>query len=142
MFPAWSRYSYQTITDRTGDVNTRRTHQHSRAAGTMLNTTTHANRIMGSAALGLVLAVALGCSTPGEPQQAASAPTSKSTCDPGNGGITLSPGFCASVFADNLGHVRHAVVGADGTLYVNIWSGRYYAGQPVPDDGFLVALED
>ena len=64
------------------------------------------------------------------------------TCDPGNGGITLPPGFCASVFADNLGNVRHAIVGADGTLYVNVWSGRYYAGQPVPADGFLLALRD
>jgi glucose/arabinose dehydrogenase/cytochrome c553 len=65
-----------------------------------------------------------------------------STCAPDNGGITLSPGFCASIFADNLGHVRHAVAGQNGVLYVNIWSGRYYAGQPVPDDGFLIALQD
>jgi glucose/arabinose dehydrogenase/cytochrome c5 len=66
----------------------------------------------------------------------------KSTCAPDNGGITLSPGFCASIFADNLGHVRHAIVDKNGVLYVNIWSGRYYAGQPVPEDGFLVALQD
>ncbi|MGP0041975.1 MAG: hypothetical protein ACLPJW_14965, partial [Rhodomicrobium sp.] len=47
-------------------------------------------------------------------------------CDAGNGGITLSPGFCASVFADKLGHARHMAIAADGTLYVNTWSGRYY----------------
>jgi hypothetical protein len=26
-------------------------------------------------------------------------------CDPGNGGLTLPPGSCASVFADSLGRV-------------------------------------
>ena len=30
-----------------------------------------------------------------------------STCAGDNGGITLSPGFCATVFADNVGHARH-----------------------------------
>jgi hypothetical protein len=43
----------------------------------------------------------------------------------GNSGISLSPGFCATVFADNLGHVRHMVVAPNGVLYVNTWSGRY-----------------
>lgn len=88
-------------------------------------------------AAALFLAACAG--TPAEtPTQIAAA----TTCDPGNGGITLSPGFCATVFADNLGHVRHAIVRDDGTLYVNIWSGRYYAGSPVPQDSFLVALKD
>jgi glucose/arabinose dehydrogenase/cytochrome c551/c552 len=87
-------------------------------------------------------ALAAGCAGQQE-QPAATSPTNTaSACAPDNGGITLPPGFCASVFADNLGHVRHAVVNKDGVLYVNIWSGRYYAGQPVPDDGFLVALQD
>jgi glucose/arabinose dehydrogenase/mono/diheme cytochrome c family protein len=57
-------------------------------------------------------------------------------------GLTLSPGFCATIFADNIGHVRHMVVAPDGVLYVNSWSGRYYHNGPVPDDGFLVALKD
>jgi glucose/arabinose dehydrogenase len=57
-------------------------------------------------------------------------------------GITLSPGFCATVFADNLGHVRHMAVAPDGTLYVNSWSGLYYHNGPVPASGFLVALKD
>src|SRR5688572_11100123 len=35
-------------------------------------------------------------------------------CDEDNGGITLPNGFCASVFADNLGHPRHLAVTADG----------------------------
>ena len=37
-----------------------------------------------------------------------------STCAGDNGGITLSPGFCATVFADNVGHARHMVVAPNG----------------------------
>src|SRR6516164_2422020 len=47
-------------------------------------------------------------------------------CSGDNGGITLSPGFCATVFADNLGHARHLAVAPNGVVYVNTWSGRYY----------------
>jgi glucose/arabinose dehydrogenase/mono/diheme cytochrome c family protein len=65
----------------------------------------------------------------------------KPPCDPGNGGITLSPGFCATVFADKLGHARHMAVAPDGTVYVNTWSGSYY-GFDRPADGFLIALRD
>jgi len=63
-------------------------------------------------------------------------------CTPGNGGITLPPGFCASVFADNLGHARQLAVAPDGTVYVNTWSGEYYEGIPAPPGGFLIALQD
>jgi glucose/arabinose dehydrogenase/cytochrome c5 len=65
-----------------------------------------------------------------------------SGCPGDNGGITLSPGFCATVFADNLGHVRHLVVAPNGVVYANIWSGNYYPGSPKPQNGFLVALQD
>src|ERR1700730_2101367 len=57
-------------------------------------------------------------------------------------GITLSPGFCASIFADNIGHDRHLVVSPSGVVYVNTWSGVYYNSGPVPAGGFLVALKD
>ncbi len=40
-------------------------------------------------------------------------------CAGDNGGLSLSAGFCATVFADNLGHVRHLVAAPDGTLYAN-----------------------
>ena len=63
-------------------------------------------------------------------------------CPAGDTGITLSPGFCATIFADNLGHVRHLVVAPDGTLYANSWSGRYYHNEKPPADGFLLALQD
>jgi len=39
-------------------------------------------------------------------------------CAGDNGGITLSPGFCATVFADKLGHARHLVVAANGVVYM------------------------
>jgi glucose/arabinose dehydrogenase/cytochrome c5 len=63
------------------------------------------------------------------------------TCAP-DSGITLSPGFCATVFADNLGHVRHMAVAPNGVLYVNTWSGRYYRNDTPPAGGFIVALKD
>ena len=44
---------------------------------------------------------------------------STARCQGDNGGLTLSPGFCASIFADNLGHVRHLVVAPDGEVYAN-----------------------
>jgi glucose/arabinose dehydrogenase len=58
-----------------------------------------------------------------------------------DGGLALPPGFCATVFADNLGHARHLVVAQDGVVYVNSWSGVYYPDTP-PAGGFLVALKD
>jgi glucose/arabinose dehydrogenase/cytochrome c5 len=63
-------------------------------------------------------------------------------CAGDNGGITLPPGFCATVFADNLGHVRHMVVAPNGVLYVNTWSGRYYRNDTPPPSGFVIALQD
>jgi hypothetical protein len=63
--------------------------------------------------------------------------TQADTCPGDNGGITLSPGFCAIIFADNLGHVRHMVFAPNGVLYVNSWSGRYYRYAPPPAGGFL-----
>lgn len=41
------------------------------------------------------------------------------TCPAGNAGLTLPPGFCASIFADNVGAPRHLAVSPDGTLYAN-----------------------
>jgi glucose/arabinose dehydrogenase/mono/diheme cytochrome c family protein len=76
------------------------------------------------------------------PGQAAAQATPAAACPGGDTGITLSPGFCATVFADNLGHVRHLAVTADGTLYANTWSGRYYHNDTPPPGGFLLALKD
>jgi glucose/arabinose dehydrogenase len=63
-------------------------------------------------------------------------------CPGDNGGITLPPGFCATVFADNIGHARQMEVTPNGVVYVNTWSGRYYRNDTPPPGGFLVALQD
>jgi glucose/arabinose dehydrogenase/cytochrome c5 len=75
----------------------------------------------------------------------ASRPASPAGCPRDDSGLKLPPGFCATVFADDTGHARHLVVSPDGVVYVNTWSGRYYAqdGKTLPPDrGFLVALKD
>jgi glucose/arabinose dehydrogenase len=72
---------------------------------------------------------------------ASSTAASATSCPGDNGGITLPPGFCATVFADTLGHARHIVVNDNGDVYVNTWSGPYYSG-PTHPGGFLVALRD
>src|SRR5450631_4013936 len=72
---------------------------------------------------------------------AAGAPIGTQAC-PSGSGITLPPGFCATVFADNIGHARHLVVAPNGIVYVNTWSGRYYGNDTPPPGGFLVALQD
>jgi len=63
--------------------------------------------------------------------QAAPAPA----CDPNNGGLTLPPGFCATVVAENLGPARHLIAAPNGDLFVSIQNGR--AGR-----GGVVALRD
>src|SRR6202035_422371 len=51
-------------------------------------------------------------------------------------------GFCATIFADGIGHARHLAVSETGVVYVNTWSGRYYGNDTPHAGGFLVALED
>jgi hypothetical protein len=47
---------------------------------------------------------------------------SAQTCGGDNGGITLPPGFCATIFADKLGHARQMAFGPNG------WPECYYDG--------------
>ncbi len=63
-------------------------------------------------------------------------------CPGDNAGLSLPPGFCATVFAAGLGHTRHLAVAPDGSVYVNTWSGRYYHNAKPHDGGFVVALKD
>jgi glucose/arabinose dehydrogenase/mono/diheme cytochrome c family protein len=63
-------------------------------------------------------------------------------CPSDDTGLKLPAGFCATVFADGIGHARHMVASANGVLYVNTWSGRYYGNDAPHEGGFLVALQD
>jgi len=45
-------------------------------------------------------------------------------CDRDNGGISLPAGFCAVVFADEVGIARHLAVAVNGDVYVNLESGQ------------------
>jgi glucose/arabinose dehydrogenase/cytochrome c5 len=63
-------------------------------------------------------------------------------CSETDAGLSLPKGFCATIFADNVGHARQLVVAPDGTVYVNTWSGVYYNNDTPPTGGFLVALKD
>jgi hypothetical protein len=38
-------------------------------------------------------------------------------CSTGDSGLTLPPGFCASIFADDIGHARHLVVAPNGVVF-------------------------
>src|SRR5580698_6368888 len=69
-------------------------------------------------------------------------PTGLGACGDNNSGISVPPGFCATVFADNLGHVRQLVAAPDGVVYANTWSGIYYQNDIPHAGGFLVALKD
>jgi glucose/arabinose dehydrogenase/mono/diheme cytochrome c family protein len=69
-------------------------------------------------------------------------PANAAPCAGDNGGITLPSGFCATVFADKIGHVRQMAVAPNGVLYVNTWSGLYYRNDTPPAGGFLIALRD
>lgn len=66
----------------------------------------------------------------------------KTSCANDDSGLTLPAGFCATVFADGIGHARHMVVAPNGVVYVNTWSGDYYNFDKTHEGGFLVALQD
>jgi len=68
--------------------------------------------------------------------------TKSSACPNDDGTLKLPPGFCASVFADGIGHARHLVVSADGLVYVNTWSSPYYGRDAPHPGGFVVVLQD
>jgi glucose/arabinose dehydrogenase len=63
-------------------------------------------------------------------------------CTGDNGGLTLPAGFCATIFADSIGHARHIAVARNGDVYVNTWSGSYYSEGSGRKDGYVVALRD
>ncbi len=70
----------------------------------------------------------------GSARSARSTGTSRN-CEPGDAGIALPPGFCATVFADGLGRARHLAIREDGAVFVMLRPGR-------GDRGGMVALRD
>ena len=82
-------------------------------------------------------AIALTVPTAGRAADAA-----LNSCPGNDSGLTLPAGFCATLFADGIGHARHLVVSDSGVVYVNTWSGRYYGNDTPHAGGFLVALQD
>src|SRR5271163_4112563 len=90
--------------------------------------------ILGACCAGSVSALAQ--SSPNEGQSTSVA------CPDNDTGLKLPAGFCATIFADGIGHARHLVVAANGVVYVNTWSGRYYGNDTPHAGGFLVALQD
>jgi glucose/arabinose dehydrogenase/mono/diheme cytochrome c family protein len=93
----------------------------------------------------LWIVIALGALSAGSSSataQGTAAARSETACPKNDGGLKLPPGFCATIFADRIGHARHLVVAANGTVYVNTWSGRYYGNDMPHAGGFLVALKD
>jgi glucose/arabinose dehydrogenase/mono/diheme cytochrome c family protein len=69
-------------------------------------------------------------------------PSAAASCSQDDSGLKLPAGFCATIFADGIGHARHLVVASNGVVYVNTWSGRYYGNDTPHAGGFLVALQD
>jgi glucose/arabinose dehydrogenase/sugar lactone lactonase YvrE len=74
--------------------------------------------------------------------EAADAPAKTQGCPKDDSGLSLPAGFCATIFADGIGHARHLVVSSSNVVYVNTWSGRYYGNDKPHEGGFLVALKD
>ena len=95
-----------------------------------------------------LVAVVVACNSDRRPANdttrtaASNAPATASTCSGDNGGLTLPSGFCATIFADSVGHARHLVVAPNGDVYVNTWSGVYFGGDKGPPGGYLVMLRD
>jgi glucose/arabinose dehydrogenase/mono/diheme cytochrome c family protein len=78
----------------------------------------------------------------GQAHSGSSQETQSRSCSNDDSGLKLPAGFCATVFADKIGHARHMVVAPSGVVYVNTWSGVYYDNDVPPAGGFLVALQD
>ena len=94
-------------------------------------------------ALVALAAMYIGSSlAPTRSQSNLAAEAKSQACPSDDSGLQLPAGFCATVFADDIGHARHMVAAPSGVLYVNTWSGRYYGNAATHAGGFLVALQD
>jgi glucose/arabinose dehydrogenase len=94
-------------------------------------------------ALAAVAAICVGISlAPARNRSNPAAEAESQACPHDDSGLKLPAGFCATVFADDIGHARHMAAAPSGVLYVNTWSGRYYGNDTPHPGGFLVALQD
>jgi len=75
-------------------------------------------------------------SDPADPSKKPPRPP-KVMCADGNGGITLPTGFCATIFADNLGKARHIAVTPKGYVFIAV-----QPSMPGAADAHVVALFD
>jgi glucose/arabinose dehydrogenase/mono/diheme cytochrome c family protein len=100
------------------------------------------SRILLSALILLAAMYAGSSSAPAKNRPQPGPDAKRQACPNVDSGLKLPAGFCATVFADGIGHARHMVVAPSGVLYVNTWSGRYYGDDPPHAGGFLVALQD
>jgi glucose/arabinose dehydrogenase len=64
-------------------------------------------------------------------------PPANLQCASGNGGMTLPPGFCATVFADNGGKVRQMTVTPTGRVFVAV-----EPSTPTANDAHVLSLFD
>jgi glucose/arabinose dehydrogenase/mono/diheme cytochrome c family protein len=72
----------------------------------------------------------------------ASKKTKIGQCSSNEAHLKLPSGFCATVFADGIGHARHLAVASNGVVYANTWSGDDYDFDKIHEGGFLVAMSD
>src|SRR4051794_17534584 len=94
-------------------------------------------------AVGLIVFSVIGSVAAHQSTSPSTSEAQRSGCPNDDSGLKLPPGFCATVFADGIGHARHLVVAENGVVYVNTWSGAYYPPNETPhESGFLVALQD
>ena len=104
------------------------------------------NNVKNWTLLSTLVAIAAMCTgsplAPAQNQPNPAAEATSQACPNDDIGLKLPAGFCATVFADDIGHARHMVVAPSGILYVNTWSGRYYGNDAPHAGGFLVALQD
>ena len=104
------------------------------------------DNVISKTLLSALVAIAAMCAAislaPAQNQSNPAAGAKGQPCPNDASGLKLPAGFCATIFADDIGHARHMVVAPSGVLYVNTWSGRYYGNDPPHAGGFLVALQD
>jgi len=99
-------------------------------------------RILAPAVVALAAICAVSLLAPAHKPSNTAAEAKGQTCPNDDTGLALAPGFCATIFAEGIGHARHMVASPSGVLYVNTWSGRYYGNDTPHAGGFLVALQD